>query len=463
LARRAALPLPALRSGAAWVVPAVAALAGGAAAALTTVLPSTIVAAAGMGLVAVLSVRAAPWAALIGMALTRATLEATNVVSLVRVGPVGLSVADLVALAFLGGVGLYVLAQVRKGARLLSAPTVAPALMFMGWAGVTLLYSPQWALGARDLLKFLAAYCAFLVIVAQRPDPTRIKQLLGAFVLGAVPPIVYGYTAGGTDINIFYGWARVQSFFDSANTYGFYLVTVLAAVWALRQRASSTAARAATTAIGIAALVSIMLTLSRNSFAAMSLLVLVVGWRHRRVLIAVLAVGALVLVVAPQTLARGTQFFSSESGSAENSLTGRLDVWETGASLWRTQPVLGRGWGTTSLTVGKNAHNDYLRALIEAGAIGLVCYVILVWTLIKAGLRATAGRIDAARALLGLGLGYALVSVASNSLGKGVFQFYFWSIVGVLYVWSETIPDAAPAARDQAARERVPSHAGSAS
>jgi O-antigen ligase len=435
---------PSLRRGGGAVAPVVAAaLAGGAAAAVTTVLPSTIVAAAVIGLVAVLAVRMAPWAALVTLAATRASLEGTYTMSLVSVGGVRLSPADLLTLAFLGGTALYLFGRMRATPSLLSAPTVAPALAFVGWAAVTLSYSPDWALGARDLLKFLAAYSAFLVVVAQRPDPTRIKQLLAAVVIGAIPPIAYGYVVGGNDINVFSGWARSQSLFDSANTYGFYLVTVLAAVWALRQRVSGAAARAATTAVGVAALVAVLLTLSRNSFAAMSLLVLVVGWRQRRVLIAVLAVAAIVLLTVPQTLARGTEFFSSEDGSAENSLTGRIGIWEEGARLWRTQPVVGRGWGTTSLTVGKNTHNDYLRTLIESGAIGLVSYVVLVWSLIKMGRRAAAGRADSARAALGLGFGYALVSLASNSLGKGVFQFHFWLVVGLLYVWSETISDSA--------------------
>jgi putative inorganic carbon (hco3(-)) transporter len=419
-----------------------AAVAGGAAAALTTVLPSTLVAAAGVGLAVVLAISVAPWGALVVLAVTRATLEATYTLSIVSVGGVRLSPADMITLAFLGGTALYLFRRVRSTPGLLSAPTVVPALAFTGWATVTLLYSPEWALGARDLVKFLAAYSAFLVIVAVRPDLARIKQLLAAVVVGAIPPIVYGYVVGGNDVNNFSGWARSTSVFDSANTYGFYLVVVLAAVWGLRQWVSGMA-RTIATVVGVAALVSVLLTLSRNSFAAMSLLVLVIGWRQRRVLIAALAVAAVVLLSVPQTLDRGTEFFSSGAGSAENSLTGRLGIWEEGARLWRSQPVVGRGWGTTSLTVGKNTHNDYLRTLIEAGAIGLVTYIALVLSLIRMGRGAAAGRRDGARAVLGLALGYALVSVASNSLGKGVFQFHFWLVVGLLYVWSETIRDPA--------------------
>ena len=53
------------------------------------------------------------------------------------------------------------------------------------------------------------------------------------------------------------------------------------------------------------------------------------------------------------------------------------------------------------------------------------------------------------RAFLGLAIGFVLVSFASNNLGKGAYQLYFWLIAGIAYVWSTTIPDA------RSARETV--------
>jgi len=391
----------------------------------------------------VLAVRAAPHAALLFLAATRATLEGSHVLPLVRVAGSGLSPGDVLSLAFLGGASWYLLDRIRSGASPWRAPTVMPAVAFLGWVTLSLAYSPDPGLGARDLLKFAAAYCAFLLVVVDRPDPRRLRLLLAAVVAGAVPPLAFGVAqmvTASVKVNFFHGWWRVQSFFDHPNTYGFYLVVVVAASWALRQHTSGAARRGATI-VGAAAFASVMLTLSRNSFAAMALLVLVIGWRQRRVLIAALAVGAAVVIAAPQVVARGSGILTgSPTAAKSNSLEGRLEIWEQGTRLWRSQPVLGRGWGATSAAVGSAAHNDYLRSLVEAGAIGLLLYVSLVWALLRLGRRAAAGRVDAPRALLGLALGYGLVSLASNTLGKGVFQFHFWLVVGVLWVWSETLP-----------------------
>jgi putative inorganic carbon (HCO3(-)) transporter len=314
----------------------------------------------------------------------------------------------------------------------------------MAVIALSLTYSPEPELGARDLLKFAAAYCAFLLVVADRPEPARLLKLLTAIVAGAIVPIAFGLyqvATATTEVNVFYGWARVQSIFDHPNTYGFYLVTILGASWALRQHARPGARRLATI-VALGAFASAALTLSRNTYAAAALLILVIGVRQRRVLIMAAAATLGIILVAPQVLARGSQFLTPAEETGGNSLVGRLSIWEEGRAIWRTQPVLGRGWGATAVEVGRAPHNDYLRSLVEGGAIGLLCFVAVVWALLKLARRVSWGRVDAPRALLGLALGYALVSFASNTLGKGVYQFHFWLVVAILWVWSKSVrPD----------------------
>nr|MBA3350051.1 O-antigen ligase family protein [Actinomycetota bacterium] len=170
------------------------------------------------------------------------------------------------------------------------------------------------------------------------------------------------------------------------------------------------------------------------------------GWGHRSVLIAAVIATVVVIAAAPQVLARGLEFFNSQSDQG-NSLLGRLEIWRSGLAFWRGQPILGRGWGATSTFVTKNAHNDYLRSLIEAGLVGLGCFIGMMSSLLRLGRSVAKGRNDGPRALLGLAIGYALVSLASNNFGKGAFQIHFWLLAGILCVWADAVPARGFAAR----------------
>ncbi|MBA2274791.1 MAG: O-antigen ligase family protein [Actinobacteria bacterium] len=425
-----------------------AAIAAALATAAATTLSPVSVGAWLFGVLALLLVRSNTELALVGLAASRATLEGAHVLPLANVGGNGLSPGDILSLAFLAGAAWHLIDEARSGTRIWRLPTVLPVLLFLGVAVFSLSYSPVPSLGLRDILKFMAAYCAYLIVVVGRPEPRRLRMLLGALLIGSVMPISYGlYEAffSKGEVNVFYGWARAQSVFDSPNTYGFYLVTIVAAAWALRQQVTGRA-RVLTTVMGVAAFSSVLLTLSRNSMAALAILVLSIGWNHRSVLIVAALATVGVIAAAPQVLARGLEFFNSQSDQG-NSLLGRLEIWRSGIAFWRGQPLLGRGWGATSTFVTKNAHNDYLRSLIEAGIVGLGCFIAMMSSLLRLGRNAARGRDDGPRALLGLSIGYALVSLASNNFGKGAFQIHFWLLAGVLCVWADAIPARGFAAR----------------
>jgi O-antigen ligase len=85
----------------------------------------------------------------------------------------------------------------------------------------------------------------------------------------------------------------------------------------------------------------------------------------------------------------GAERLSSESntqlthsrGTAKTSLAWRFYKWETLLPEWERAPILGQGLGTTTtqedttsenITAGKVPHNEYLRYLVETGAVGLM-------------------------------------------------------------------------------------------
>ncbi len=90
---------------------------------------------------------------------------------------------------------------------------------------------------------------------------------------------------------------------------------------------------------------------------------------------------------------------------------------------------------------------------------GFGCFVAMMSSLVRLGLNVARGRSDGPRALLGLSIGYALVSLASNNFGKGAFQIHFWLLAGVFCVWADAFPSRGFAPKG--ARTDAPAEVGS--
>ncbi|HYY43934.1 MAG TPA: O-antigen ligase family protein [Actinomycetota bacterium] len=415
--------------------------------------PFPLAVAAVLGAAAIITVRANPVLAIAVLAVIRATLEGFGAQTVTRVASVQLSPTDVVTLAFTLGAVWWLLSRMRRGIFDWQAPTLFPALIFFAIAAASLTYSSDWALGARDLLKFFGGYCAFLVIINERPDARKLRLILALIVLSAIAPLLIGWYQFTNNIGkpgLFHGGLRIQSTFDHPNTYGFYLVSVLTACWGL-SRTLSDRWRRVVEAVAIACFIAIAMTLSRNTWAATAVLVLVVGHKYRRVLVAAALIAVGVVVAMPRTIGAIAGIFNPRTGTNRGgSALGRLDLWARDLSVWQQSPIFGKGFGSTKGNTGALAHNDYMRSLVEGGIIGLAAFVVFLGSLLRASWRAAAGRGDLPLACLGLTIGYLLVSAGSNNMGKDAFQFYFWTIVGVSYVWAQIVPPS----EDE--RERLP-------
>jgi O-antigen ligase len=366
-----------------------------------------------------------------------------------------LSPPDLATLALLFGGGWWLLSKIRSGTFDWYVPTLWPVIAFVGVATISLLYSSDFALGARDTMKFAGAYCGYLVVMNALPNRRQLLTLLTLVVASALVPILVGWYQFGHGIGqagIYRGGLRIQATFDHPNTYGFYLVSIMAAVWGLFQ-AVPDRRRLWVGPIAVATFVSMFLTLSRNTLAALALLVIVVGWRHRRALFGAAIAAAGTVVVMPRVLTAVLNLVRPRSGSnAGNDLLGRLANWQRDLAYWKKAPLLGHGWGSTKGQTGELPHNDYLRALGEGGVVGLLAFLVFIGSLVRASRRAASGRSDLPRAFFGLTLGYMVVSLSSNNYGKGAFQFYFWVLAAISYLWPRAFPRADDAVYRDGAR-----------
>ncbi|HZN13560.1 MAG TPA: O-antigen ligase family protein [Acidimicrobiales bacterium] len=401
-----------------------------------------ILGAAVAGTIVVVLIRVYPMVTLFSLAATRSSLEILQTKNVLRVAGIALSPTDLISIAFLGGVALTLLAELRSGSEVWRAPMIVPAAFFLGFGVVSLFYSQAIGEGARAIVKWGSAFGAYALVQADRPDARRLRLLLGLVVGSAVFPLLWGGYQLLHDIgrqNLLHGGLRIQSTFNHPNDYGFYLVVVLVAVWGLYDMVDGWSRRAVLL-IGVAAFGSVALTLSRSAYAALGLVVLVVGMRNRRVLIGLSAIGGVILLAAPRIVQRVTDLVNPREGDNHgNSLLGRLSIWSDELQSYREHPLMGHGWGYTLASQDKASHNDYLRMMVEGGIVGLISIVILMASLLRAAWRASRARIDLPRAFLGLAFGYVVDSGVTNTIGKGAFQFYFWLMAGIALRWAVVV------------------------
>lgn len=143
------------------------------------------------------------------------------------------------------------------------------------------------------------------------------------------------------------------------------------------------------------ALVAIFLTASRGALLTASTSLLLVPWSFQKLTrkqkVALVAL-ALVTVVAAVIIVPGEswqRFSTLQSEINGGTFSHRTDIWRAGLEVYRDHPIIGIGAGAYPTAIQPIygsaiiAHNTALSILVENGAIGLLIFVALMFTLIS--------------------------------------------------------------------------------
>ncbi|TMQ91780.1 O-antigen ligase family protein [Actinomadura soli] len=247
----------------------------------------------------------------------------------------------------------------------------------------------------------LAAMAVMLLVVERlvSDDQHRRVPLLAAVVASAVAPVattVYQVGTGNGLLDV-HGILRPHGTFWHPNVLGVYSALMLTVAVALLPRLSGRLGLNPRTGLvlltcGLA--VALVASHTRGAWlAAVAGLAVVAVLTGRRLLL-VLGVAVLLPPLAlPSVRARLTDAAGSAPGAPESSLTWRFEHWGQVLDLIGGNPVTGLGPGAARTALGKEVHNDYLRALAETGFVGLLAYLALLAAFVltaRAALQATA-------------------------------------------------------------------------
>jgi putative inorganic carbon (HCO3(-)) transporter len=266
-------------------------------------------------------------------------------------------------------------------ARLAGPLPLALVALVVAYALATL-GSPVPVEGAAATMRVATGVAMFLVVDQLLADGRlTVRRLVALLAAVSAVPLAYPLLGlVGVPVTAQKdGVAALASVFFLSNNFAHFLVPLLVvgAAWALR---TTGRARWIATAYVAVVAVELVLTQTRGAWIAGAVGVLVVCLLLDRRVAALVSVGlgAVALAVPPVTARILSLVPDPSNPYSESSFAWRLHQWQRLAGEAEANPVTGGGPGVSVLLTGKEAHNDYLKALVETGVFGLLAYLAVL-------------------------------------------------------------------------------------
>ncbi len=274
-------------------------------------------------------------------------------------------------------------------------------------------------------------------------DQAAVRRLLLAVGASTIVPLGFGvwqFIEGrGRLID---GISRIEGSFAHPNTYGFYLAVIGLALIAVI-RSLPGVYKLVSRVLLVVVIASLVVTYSRTSYAAFAVGVIVIALMGRRWLL--LAVTLATIAVAPFVPAVGERLADlgegpTLRGTPGNSLTWRLDYWQTVVEVGEGRRATGVGLGVVSELTdsGREPHNDFVRSFVELGAIGLAAYIgfllVMGWQVRTALMRTQSEtgppspKRGLAEGFAGIFAAYLIESVTGNPMTQLILLSYVVAI-----------------------------------
>ncbi|HEV7193379.1 MAG TPA: O-antigen ligase family protein [Jatrophihabitantaceae bacterium] len=366
---------------------------------------------------------------------------ATNAVAVTGTAPSAGSsgtAASALAILFIAMAVLWLLAQHKAGKAQSVSFIDAAFVFFVGTCALSVVGSVNRTASLTEVARVVAAVMMFIVVERLLTSVERIRRVLVACFVAAVPPILLGGLQAVTGRGRFVtaGVSRVLGTFLHPNTFGFFLSMFILMAIALYPHCEQ---RVQLGLIGMIVVCGAMLllTYSRGAWVACVLGLLLIGLlQSRRIFVMLIAGGIVTVAAVPSVLSRISNLGSGTTvtGSSGNSLSWRFGYWSEVLGLNHNNPITGIGLkGTKYLTdQSKAPHNDYLRAYAETGVLGLLGFLLVLLAFIAVARRA----LRQARPGIerGIAVGFAAVLVAylidsfgDNLMSEVVVLWYFYT------------------------------------
>ena len=353
--------------------------------------------------------------------------------------------SSLLSLAFMAAALLWLAGRAHRGERIRSTLTL-PLMFFAVACFLSVITSQLRSVSAVEFSRILSVIVMAIVLERLATTPAAVKRIMFSAMGSALIPLLasFGAYAIGAPLMdkraaLQDGIKRVRGTFDQANGFSRYLLFIIIMGVALyphlpkRWRLPMLGGL-----MGLGVLM--VLTYTRSSWVALVVGLLVVGWlQAKKLLLVLIALCLGVALFVPSVVSRFSDLTADNGPSTAltgegNSLAWRVAYWTEIVNLAADNPVTGIGLRVTEEISGgnKQPHNDFVRAYVEMGAIGLMAYILLLTALARVAAR---GVRDAhvgwqrgvAVGFAGCFVAFLLVSMVANVMSQAVVLWYLFA------------------------------------
>ena len=381
----------------------------------------------------------------------------------------GLDPSSVLGVLFLLAAALWLIAQLVRNGHLRGSRLRLALVSFAiaGVIGIPGSAEPQ--ASALEALRILTVVLMYVVLEQLITTPEMLRKVLTAAYVSLVFPLLYTIwtlVVGHPASEVMGSFTRLTGPFAQANTFARYLAFMIVFGVAILPYVSRRAKIALVPMLALSG-AFLVLTLTRGALIATVLGIVVVGIVQRsRTILATVVVGVLAAAVAvPGLGARFAEIGASSTaggGPTGNTLEWRLNYWTEVLPLANANPVTGIGLNVTQYqtSAAKQPHNDFIRAYVETGMLGLVTYVAMLLAMVGNARRAvqrsrprTLERGVAAGAL-GCAWCFIATSAAANVMSNVVSLWYLitFTAAAAYVARRETLPVPHSPALSPAAR-----------
>lgn len=353
----------------------------------------------------------------------------------------GMDPSSIVALLFLCAAVLWLLAQYSSGRRLKGSPLRIALLGLVGAGAVSVIGSEVPSASAMEVMRILSWVMMFIVLEQLIVDRRALQRVLYAAYAGLVFPL--GYTVvlmliGNPPSEVKGSFTRITGPFLQSNTFARFLAFMVVFGVALYPSLSRRQRWAMAPALALSSLFMLM-TLTRGAILAtvVGVVVVAVVQRRKGVLVGFAASALLAVALVPGLGARFATVTDTQQqlpGGPEtgNSLAWRLTYWTEVLPLANSNPVTGIGLNMTQYQTdaAKQPHNDFIRAYVETGVLGLGAYLAMHLLLLRNGIAAIRNSVRGTfehavgAGALGCAICFLLGSAGANVMSNVVSLWY---------------------------------------
>lgn len=349
--------------------------------------------------------------------------------------------------------GLFLLRNLRQIIDLIKKyRVIALFLLFIIFSLISIFYSIDKSSSLIEASRIIIIFILFVYSILAVENKKHFYQLTASLLVGSLIPCLIAFyeffTASGWWDKTIMAF-RADGTFSHPATLAFYLLCTAPIIYALMVDKIGKNVKVILAILLISNLFITLITLTRGAWIGLLVMLLVFGlFKSRKFLVAIAALIFMVYLFSPAINQRVNDVFNPKYNS---SLITRLKIIQTTLPAFKNAPIFGYGFGNFDIihlkynTEAKTyeslqAHNDYLRLLIELGIIGLILYLsifislfILIYKLYKTGDKYNKNYLFS---LIILWLGILAISTGDNILRTMPVQFLIWGYTGAVLAYT---------------------------